>query len=74
MFFSSLKERSLIIDEKVTWIWALFPAVILDIVQQASFLIDSLGLLSKCSKLCRAEQFRITWTQKKKEKHILEEI
>lgn len=30
-----------------TCICALFPAVMLDMVQQASFLIDSLGLLNK---------------------------
>lgn len=50
----------------ITWICALFPAVMFDIVQHASFLIDSLGLLSKCSKLCRAEQFNITWERERK--------
>lgn len=44
-----------------TWIWARFPAVMLDTVQHASFLMDSLGLLSRCSKHGRAEQFKITW-------------
>ena len=43
-----------------TWIWALFPAVILETVQHASFRIDSLGLLSKCKRQGNAEQFRIT--------------
>lgn len=44
-----------------TCICALLPAVMFDIVQQASFLMDSFGLLSKCNKLCRAEQFRTTY-------------
>lgn len=44
-----------------TWICALFPAVMLDTVQQASFLMDSLGLLSRCNRHGNAEQFRITW-------------
>lgn len=44
-----------------TWICTLFPAVILETVQQASFLMDSFGLLSRWSRQGRAEQFRITW-------------
>lgn len=43
-----------------TWICALFPAVMLDTVQQASFLMDSLGLLRRCSRHGSAEQFKIT--------------
>lgn len=43
-----------------TCIWALLPAVIFEMVQQASFRIDSLGLLSKWSRQGRAEQLRIT--------------
>jgi len=43
-----------------TWIWALFPAVMLETVQHASFRIDSLGLLSKCKRQGNAEQFKIT--------------
>lgn len=45
-----------------TCICARFPAVILEIVQQASFLMDSLGLLRRCNRDCNAEQFRITLT------------
>lgn len=33
--------------QSCTCICALFPAVMLDMVQQASFLMDSLGLLNK---------------------------
>lgn len=44
-----------------TCICARFPAVMLEIVQQASFLMDSLGLLRRWSRDCSAEQFRITW-------------
>ena len=48
-----------------TCICALLPAVILEIVQQASFLMLSLELLSKCNKLGRALQLRITYNAKK---------
>lgn len=47
--------------EDCTWICALFPAVMLDMVQHASFLMDSLGLLNKWRRQGRAEQFRITF-------------
>lgn len=50
--------------EDCTWICALFPAVMLDMVQHASFLMDSLGLLNKCRRQGRAEQFRITFGRK----------
>lgn len=43
-------EREVVAEgaaEDSTCICALFPAVMFDIVQQASFLIDSLGLLNK---------------------------
>lgn len=43
-----------------TCIWALLPAVIFEIVQQASFRIDSLGLLSKWRRQGSAEQLRMT--------------
>lgn len=43
-----------------TCICARFPAVILEMVQHASFLMDSFGLLSRWRRLCRAEQLRIT--------------
>lgn len=49
------------VETTCTWIWALFPAVMLDTVQHASFLIDSLGLLRRWSKHGSAEQFKITW-------------
>lgn len=47
-----------------TWIWARFPAVMLDTVQHASFLMDSLGLLRRWSKHGSAAQFKITWDDK----------
>lgn len=47
--------------ESITCICALFPAVMLEMVQHASFLIDSLALLRRCSKQGRAEQFNTTW-------------
>lgn len=50
--------------ENCTWICALFPAVMLDMVQHASFLMDSLGLLNKWRRQGRAEQFRITLGKK----------
>lgn len=43
-----------------TWICARFPAVMLEMVQQASFFIDSLGLLRRLSSDCSAEQFKTT--------------
>lgn len=46
---------------KHTCICARFPAVMLEIVQQASFLIDSLGLLRSWRRDCSAEQFKITY-------------
>lgn len=55
-FFSSLVCK----NAQHTCICALFPAVMLEIVQHASFLIDSLGLLRSWSRDCSAEQFRIT--------------
>lgn len=48
-----------------TWICALFPAVMLDMVQHASFLMDSLGLLNKWRRQGRAEQFKITFCRGK---------
>lgn len=53
--------------EDSTWICALFPAVMLDMVQHASFLMDSLGLLNKWRRQGRAEQFRITFGRKEAE-------
>lgn len=53
--------------EDCTWICALFPAVMLDMVQHASFLMDSLGLLNKWRRQGRAEQFRITFGRKEGE-------
>ena len=47
-----------------TCICALFPAVILEIVQHASFRMLSLELLSKCNRLGSALQFRITYQLK----------
>lgn len=48
-------------SECVTCICALFPAVMLEMVQHASFFIDSFGLLRRCSRQGRAEQFNTTW-------------
>lgn len=42
----------------------LFPAVMLDIVQQASFRIDSFGDDRRWCKQLRAVQLRMTWTHK----------
>lgn len=49
-----------------TCICALFPAVILEIVQHASFRMLSLELLSKCNRLGSALQLRITYQLKAK--------
>ena len=46
--------------KRFTWIWALFPAVMFETVQQASFLIDSFELLNKCKRQGKAEQIKIT--------------
>lgn len=48
-------------SQRLTWICALFPAVMLEMVQHASFFIDSFGLLRRCSRQGRAEQFNTTW-------------
>jgi len=63
----SLQHKSLH-DNKSnpTCICALFPAVILEIVQHASFRMLSLELLSKCKRLGSALQFRITYQLKAK--------
>lgn len=50
----------------ITWICALFPAVMLEMVQHASFRIDSLALLRRCSRHGRAEQFSTTWNTEDK--------
>lgn len=44
----------------ITCICPLFPAVMLEMVQHASFRIDSLALLRRCSRQGRAEQFSTT--------------
>jgi len=56
-----LRCKDEIIITLLTCICCLFPAVILDIVQEASFLIDSLGDARRCSRQGSAEQLRITW-------------
>lgn len=48
-------------SHRPTCICALFPAVMLEMVQHASFFIDSFGLLRRCSRQGRAEQFNTTW-------------
>ena len=45
---------------KCTCICSLLPAVILEIAQHASFLMDSLALPSRCSRHGRAELLIIT--------------
>lgn len=45
---------------EITCICCRLPAVIFDIVQQASFLTASLVELSRCSRQGNAEQFKIT--------------
>ena len=42
-------------------IWAQFPAVILEIVQQASLRRPSFGLDNKLNKAGKAPQLMITW-------------
>lgn len=73
----SSKEQQLFISprqtetpQQNTWIWARFPAVMLDTVQQASFLMDSLGLLRRWSKHGSAEQFKITWDESRGAKDL----
>lgn len=46
----------------LTCICARFPAVMFEMVQQASLRIDSLALLRRCSRQGRAEQFNTTYT------------
>ena len=48
-------------NSQPTCICCLFPAVMFDIVQQASFLMDSLGADSKCRRQGRAPQLMMTW-------------
>ncbi len=47
------------------WICCLFPAVMLEMVQQASLRMLSLLAYSRWSRHGRTEQFRITWERKK---------
>ena len=54
----SAPKQSIFTD--ITWICCLFPAVMLEIVQQASLRIDSLGELSKWSRQCMTEQLSTT--------------
>ena len=49
------------IQKFFTWICALLPAVILEIVQHASFRMDSFWLLRRCKRQGSAEQLSITW-------------
>lgn len=46
---------------RLTCICARFPAVMFEMVQQASLRIDSLALLRRCSRQGRAEQFNTTY-------------
>lgn len=43
------------------WIWALFPAVMLETVQEASFWMLGLGCFSRLWKMGRAEESITTW-------------
>ena len=48
----------------MAWIWRGLPAVTLEMVQQASFLIPSLGDESKANKAGRAPAAMMTWVCK----------
>lgn len=52
----------------LTCIWLRLPAVMLEMVQQASLRMDSLLLLSKCRRHGNAEQLRTTWRRWHSEK------
>merc|ERR1719247_2979303 len=54
--FSKFTSGGMTFASTTDWIWSLFPAVMFEIVQQASFLIPFLGLPSKANKQGKAEK------------------
>ena len=49
---------------RLTWIWLWMPAVMFERVQQASFLIDSLGLWSKVKRCGRTPASSTSYSQR----------